>query len=101
MSVHPLYNSSGTLIAFRIGKNIFDPSGEWAGWLPWEDDYAVSPDGKYLGTISADRLFCLKNPPKRGFAGYPVYPGAQSKPALPGSASVVPLPATATDIVAV
>ncbi len=101
MVVHYLYNSSGVWIAFRVGKNLFEPRGEWAGWMPWDDDYVVAPDGKYLGTITGNRLFRLNPPPRHGFAGYPVYPGPHPRPQPPEAATVIPLPETATDIEAV
>ncbi len=98
MPAQHLYGSTGTWIAFLVGQNIYDPSGEWAGWLPWEDDYVVAPDGKYLGTIIDDRMVRLTNPPNRGYAGYPLYPGAQPRPAHPGAVAAIPLPAAAKDI---
>jgi hypothetical protein len=50
-----LYDSSGRWIGFRTdpeGRYLFDPSGDWIGWFPWADnDDALSPDGRYLGTV--------------------------------------------------
>src|SRR5215813_4787365 len=46
-----LFNSSGNWIAYRMGRFVFSKSGEWIGWLPWDDEYVVNTRGQYLGTI--------------------------------------------------
>lgn len=70
-----LFNSSGEWIAFKIDSFIYDTNGNWIGWTPWNDDYAVDTLGNYLGNIIADRLFYFYSAPYRGYPGYPGYPG--------------------------
>ena len=57
MAVQYLFDSNGSWIAFRVGKNMFDPDCYWIGWIPWEDTDVVSLDGEYLGTIVENDRF--------------------------------------------
>lgn len=76
-----LFNSTGNWIAFQVGRYVFDASSEWIGWLPWQDEEVMNPDGNYLGTIcSNNRLLRFKFRHYRGYAGYPGYAGYQMLP---------------------
>ena len=78
MDFQHFFDSHGNWIAFRRGKFVFDPNGEWIGWLPWNNDEIVNPSGEYLGTIvhrSRPRLYQFENRPYLGYPGYPGYPG--------------------------
>jgi hypothetical protein len=46
-----LFNSSGSWIAFRKGKFVFDSNCNWIGWLPWNDGDIIDIRGQYLGSI--------------------------------------------------
>ncbi|KQV07920.1 hypothetical protein [Leifsonia sp. Root112D2] len=76
-----LYDMAGNWIAFRTaydGKYLFDTTGEWIGWFPWDDNDAVDRDGNYLGTVIDNRLLQRLD---HGYRTNPGYPGA---PAFPG-----------------
>ena len=99
VSVTHLFNSAGEWIAFRNGKYVFDPEGEWIGWLPWDDDDIVTIDGEYLGTIAhGNRIYKLWSRPYRGYPGYPGFPGYPGYPGYPGFAGYDPLPPLAEDV---
>lgn len=77
-----LYNSEGHWIAFRVGDDIFDASGQWIGCAPWDNGQVVTSTGAYVATICQDdRLFCEDAPEYMGYPGpreapdYPGYPG--------------------------
>lgn len=94
-----LFDSSGDWIAFRVGTFIYDTDGEWIGWLPWDDDYVVDIDGRYLGTIFPEnRLYKIRDVPQRAYPGYPGYPGFQGYPGYPGFQGLAPLPPGAEDV---
>ncbi len=87
MGVGHLFNSRGGWIAFRKGKYVYDPDGNWIGWLPWNDDDVVDREGAYLGTIvKKKRLYRLEARPSRGYPGYPGHPGHAGYPGYPGHA---------------
>lgn len=77
-----LYDQNGAWVAFRTdydGRYLFDRQGNWIGWFPWhDDDDAVSPDGRYLGTVVDDRLL------RRIKHRYRVDPGYPGAPQFPG-----------------
>jgi len=99
MRIQYLFNSSGEWIAFKIGPYVFDTNGDWIGWTPWNDDYVVTPEGEYLGTIWAgNRLFYFYDHEYRGYPGYPVYPDYPGYPGYPGDGGYFPLPSGATDV---
>lgn len=54
------FDSRGSWVAFRTSdteKNLFTPSGQWLGWLAWDNDDVCSVSTKrYLGTLVEDRL---------------------------------------------
>lgn len=94
-----LFDSRGAWIAFRRGKYVFDPSGGWMGWLPWDDKDVVDKSGNYLGTIYAEnRLYSFRFHPYRGYPGYPAYPSYPGYPGYPGYAGYSPLPVGAQDV---
>jgi len=96
-----LHDSRGAWIAFRTdpgARDVFNPEGDWIGWLPWGDDDVVTPDGEYLGTIRGDRLFAESSWRYRGNPGYPgapAYPGAAS---YPGAAPYTGVPGGYDDV---
>lgn len=97
--VQHLFDSAGSWVAFRRGKYVYNPSGEWIGWLPWNDLEVFNVNGKYLGTIcGANRLYRFRNRPYRGYPGYPSYPGYPGYPGYPAFAGYSPLPVGATDV---
>lgn len=58
MSVY-LYDLDGDVIAFRRAwddVHVFDTSGHWIGWMPWEGTDVVDARGHYLGSVVGDRL---------------------------------------------
>lgn len=80
------FDLSGDWIAFRrndTDKYLFNKNGSWIGWFPWSDNDAVTPDGRYLGTVERDRLLRRTNPTYRGYPGYPPYPPYPAYPAYP------------------
>lgn len=55
-----LFNAGGHPIGALVGRNLVDFSGGWLGWVPWNDGDAFDPEGRYLGTITADhRLYAM------------------------------------------
>lgn len=99
MKVQYLFNSQGNWIAFRRDRFVFDTSGDWIGWLPWDDEDVVDTQGKYLGTIfPGNRFYKMSDHPYRGYPGYPGYPGNPGYPGYPGFAGYSPLPLGATDV---
>jgi hypothetical protein len=98
-SIHHLFDSSGEWIAFRIGKNIYNPDADWIGWLPWNDTDVVTTNGDYLGTISNEnRIYHFSNKPYRSYPGYPGFPGYPGYPRYPEFAGYLPLPSGAGDV---
>lgn len=98
MAVEFLFNSSGDWIAFRVDKWVYDTDGNPVGWLPWEDNYVITPEGEYLGSICPGRrLYKLAGQPSRGYPGYPGDPGYPGNPGHPGHAGYSPLPPGAED----
>ncbi len=90
-----LYNSHGKAIAYRrttTDKWLWDASGRWIGWFPWDDDYACSKIGSYLGTIVGNRLYRKVTPQFRGYPGYPGYPGYAGYPGYGGYGGFRPPP---------
>lgn len=61
MAVHYLFNSSGFWIAYREDRYIFDPSGNWVGWLPFDDGEVINAKGVYLGHVLAGDRFYRKD----------------------------------------
>lgn len=83
------FNVAGEGVAFRRSpddKFLWDMSGSWVGWFPWNDDDAVDKEGEYLGTIVGNRLLKRDYQPFRGYPGYPGYPGFAGYPGYPGHA---------------
>lgn len=81
------FNTRGEFVAFRPAKDgrfLFDKSGRWIGWFPWEDVDAVDTQGNYLGTVVGNRFVARVNQPYRGYPGYPGYPGYAGYPGYPG-----------------
>ncbi len=94
-----LFNSSGSWIAFRVGKYVFDVNSECLGWLPWNDEEIVRIDGEYLGHIyPGDRLYRRHYNPYRGYPGYPGYPSYPGYPGYPGYAGYSRLPTGTDDV---
>lgn len=54
MHVRYIFNTSGNYVAFAQGGHLFDPNGEWLGFIEDGDDVYSARDGSYMGTISAD-----------------------------------------------
>ncbi len=98
MPIEHLFDSRGTWVAFRRGKYVFDPSGAWIGWLPWDDEEIVDTHGEYFGTIvhrGKPRLYRILSHPYRGYPGHPGYPGY---PGYPGFAAFDLPPLGAEDV---
>ncbi len=97
-----LYNSLGIWIAFRIDKYIFDTSGRWIGWIPWNNGHVVTVEGQYLGTIvkdpSGSRFYYFQNFQNQGYPGYPGYPALPGYPGYPGTVPSSSLPPMAIDV---
>jgi len=52
-----LFDSAGRWIGFCDRTNLFNTTGVWCGWFPWEGTLdAVKPDGSYLGTVVGGRF---------------------------------------------
>ena len=99
MAVQYLFSSSGSWIAFRVRKSVFDTACHWIGWMPWDDTDVVTTEGEYLGTIvENDRFYRFRDQPYRGYPGYPGYPGRPDLPGHPGCAVFSSLPPNAEDI---
>jgi hypothetical protein len=99
LAVQYLFNSGGSWIAFRVGKNVFDTACHWIGWMPWDDTDVVTTEGEYLGTIVENDRFCrFRDRPYRNYPGYPGYPGYPDSPGHPGYAVFSSLPPNAEDI---
>lgn len=99
MKVQYLFDSEGRWIAFRQGKHLFAPMGDWLGWFPWGDDDAVDPGGEYLGTVYLDeRLYRFSNHETRVYSGHPDDPGYGGYPGSPGRIESGFLPAFAKDV---
>jgi hypothetical protein len=84
-----LYDTGGHWIAFRTAADdryLYNKSGQWIGWVPWDDADAVTKQGEYLGTVVGDRLLRRQSQPYRGYPGYPGYPGYLGYPRYPGYA---------------
>lgn len=99
MKVQYLFDSDGRWIAFRKGKHLFDPLGEWIGWFPWGDDDAVDPNGEYLGTVYLEeRLYWFSNRQNRSYSGSLHDPGYGGYPGSPGRIENGFPPAFAKDV---
>ena len=99
MAIQCLFNSGGSWIAFRVGKDVFGTGCHWIGWMPWGDKDVVTTEGEYLGTIvENDRFYRFTGKPCRDYPGYPGYPGYPDCPVHPGYAAYSPLPPNAEDI---
>jgi hypothetical protein len=99
MAVQYLFNSSGSWIAFRVGKCVFDTKCHWIGWMPWDDTDVVTTEGEYLGTIvENDRFYRFGDKPSRDYPGHPGCPGHPDFPGHPGYLAYSPLPPNAEDI---
>ena len=99
MEVQYLFNSKGDWIAFRKGKHLFAPRGDWLGWFPWGDDVAVDTYGEYLGTVYlGKRLYRFDDPKYRGYPGSTPSPGNPGYPGSPGQEDEGWLPAAAEDV---
>src|SRR5687767_6994830 len=95
-----LYNSAGEWIAFREGRYVFSPNGQWIGWMPWDDCHVVTIQGQYLGTIvESDRLYRYVTRPDIASAPYPGSPSSPGFPGYPGRQHPAPLPPEAQDVV--
>ena len=93
-----LFDTSGTWIAFRVKKFLFNIDGKWIGWFPWKEDIAITPDGKYLGTIYNNNRLLKSNFQKPlPYPGYPGYPGCIGYPGYPGYIGYLYIPGT-TDV---
>ncbi len=100
-SVQHLFNSDGRWIAFRVDRYVFDTSGGWIGWLPWQepDRAVVDVQGHYVGTIfPGDRFYRELTFRPRGYPGYPGYPSYPGYPGYPGFAGPATPPPLAEDI---
>ncbi len=113
MAVKHYYNSAGEWIAFRRDPNdryLFDRSGNWIGWFPWNDNEAVDVNGDYLGTVVDENRFYqrIKTKPDRphpgyvpppshvGYAGHPGYAAYCAPPLGYDDAIIKPKPARRT-----
>jgi hypothetical protein len=93
-----LYNSSGEWIAFRDAQYIYDPEGEFLGFMADGDEDIVDIESRYFGSIFfGDRLYRKVFPPELQ-ARYPGYPGRHTRPQFPGFADPVPVPVEADEI---
>lgn len=94
-----LYNSVGEWIAFRVGQFVWDSECNWMGWMPFDDDTVMTPDGDYLGAVvQGDLLLRQSNPPRCGRPARPGRPGRPGRPARPGRRGRVALPAGWRDL---
>ena len=96
-----LHDSQGVWIAFRTGptdRYLFNPDGDWIGWFPWSDTEAVTPEGRYLGTVRGDRLFFEDDHRYRGDPGYPGAPAYPGQAPYPGAGSYAGLPDGCEDV---
>ena len=97
--VQHLFDSSGFWIAYRIGRNIFDPAGNWVGWLPFEEKEVHDPKGIYLAHIyPGNRLYRNKKFLKREAIVRPERPGYTRRHTFPGMISRERLPIGCEDI---
>jgi len=97
-AIQYLYDSLGTWIAFRKGSNLFGLHGEWLGWIePHNEQRCFDIEGKYIGTIVADRLFREIWPPS-GSEDHPGYPGSAAPPDHPGYPGQTELPFDMEDV---
>jgi hypothetical protein len=53
MKLIPIYKSSGDVGAFLIYPHLYDPSGEWIGWVT-PDRLVFSVNGHYVGVLTMD-----------------------------------------------
>ena len=71
------------MTSLAIGRSVaflLLASGNWIGWLPWDDVDVVDTDGEYLGTIfSGHRFYRRPNPLYRGYPGYPAKAGVSQR----------------------
>ncbi len=74
MAAEFLFDSNGACLAFRINQYVFNTSGSWIGWLPWNDEHVITPEGKYLGTIVQGNRFNYFNKPEGDSLDYPTHP---------------------------
>ncbi|WP_158864130.1 hypothetical protein [Leifsonia sp. AG29] len=96
-----LHDSQGVWIAFRTDpqdRYLFNPDGDWIGWFPWNDEDAVTPDGRYLGTIRGDRIFAERAHPYRGDPGYPGAPAHPGQAPYPGAGYYTGVPDDCDDV---
>ncbi len=56
----PLYTTSGNLGGFLSYPYIFNPQGEWIGWIT-EDRQVYSVHGQYVGWLSEDLRILSKS----------------------------------------
>ncbi|MBN2555942.1 MAG: hypothetical protein JXA97_08390 [Anaerolineales bacterium] len=83
----PIYSTPGDWVAIMVFPHIFNPMGEWMGWIT-KDRQVYDVDGYYVGWLSKDprilrkRVYDKMLPRKSS----PEYPGRVRPPAS------VPLP---------
>jgi hypothetical protein len=49
----PIYKSSGDVGAFLLYPHLYDPAGEWMGWVT-PDRLVFSVNGHYVGVLTMD-----------------------------------------------
>lgn len=106
MDIRYLFDSTGRWIGFAEDNRVFDRSGAFLGWTPWNGDAAndvVTASGDYFGTILPEdrvhaRLYALRSRPYRGYPGRPDTPDYPGYPGHPGTRQPEALPAGARDV---
>jgi hypothetical protein len=66
----PIYTTSGDWAAMLVGRYIYNPQGDWIGWVE-ADSQVFSVRGEYAGWLSKDfRILCHRDTtqvmPRRG-----------------------------------
>lgn len=97
-SVEYLFDSTGSWIAFRIGRFVYLPDGAWLGWVGDKESNVFDIDGIYVGTIINDRLFHLQWFGPANNLDHPGYPGGAPAPDHPGYPGRVDVPEGMEDV---
>jgi hypothetical protein len=84
----PIYTSSGDWAAMLIGRYLYDPQGQWIGWID-SKGLVFSVRGEYVGWLSRDFRVLRK----RGGDGEPRRdpPPAPPRVRLPMSVALPPM----------